>query len=93
MYYIAKKNRCNTSFCPDLFSNTFTCFATRSSIQSSNIASKSVYNTENGKNNEYKNRGNLNKKGSGGNSYASYLSYKKGDILCNCNTTCNSKYN
>jgi len=93
MFYIPKKNRCNNGTCNVVLSNIFTCFAARSSVHSSNISARSVYNTEDGKSSEYKNRGNLNKKGSGGNSYASYLSSKKGAILCNCDTTCDSKHN
>ena len=88
MFYVPKKNRCNSSNCPDLFSNMFTCYATNSSIKTDIEGSKEVYTNYQSKSNEYKNNGNLNKLGSGGNSYHAYLLRKKGNIKCNCNTKC-----
>ena len=90
MYYIPKKSRCKTG-CSSLFSNTYLCFATKSSMYTSNIASRNVYNTDN--NEENKNKGNTIKRGSGGNSYSDYLMRKKGNIFCNCNLNCINKHN
>lgn len=93
MYYIPKKQRCKIAGCPDIFSNTYTCFASSSSSHTVFNNSRTVNFIYNNKDTEYKNNGNLNKRGSGGNSYDDYLLRKKGVIGCSCNVNCDSKHN
>lgn len=85
MYFIPNKNRCNN--CVGSLSSVFT-YTNQINLSSENNmknSSKVVYNNYDNKNENYKNEGNLNKHGSGGNSYQSYLQRKKGEIFCNCN--------
>ena len=85
MYYIPKKNRCsclnvgiNSGPC-----NIFTMFAISSSLNSSIKASNNVYIT-NSNLDDSKGKGNLIKKGSGGNSYQAYIYKLRGNKNC-CN--------
>ena len=92
MYYVPKKNRCKIS-CP--VSNpavpptrTETLFkSTLSSINAYNKGARTVYSVflsqqYNSQAQANKGTGNLQKRGSGGNSYAAYLARKKGKCLC-----------
>lgn len=92
-YYVAKKNRCPS--CADCSLNACwspvqLLFAINSSKQNDIISSKHVYRTETQQDLnpfvvEQKGTGNIKKRGSGGNSYASYLARKRGEFYsCDC---------
>jgi hypothetical protein len=94
-YYVAKKNRCPT--CADCSPSSSNCispfllsFAITSSKQNDIVSSKQVYKTETQQDSnplvvQQKGIGNTKKRGSGGNSYASYLAKKRGEYyVCDC---------
>ena len=94
MYYVPKKNRCKIS-CPVSGStqpsrHELLFKSTLSSINAYNTGAKNVYSAFRSQHSNglalYANKGtgNLQKRGSGGNSYAAYLARIKGDLLCCC---------
>lgn len=97
-YYVPKKNRCSCyngggscvgencsgSHVMDTKTNFFT-IPNSSSMNMVLSRSRTIYNSSLHMSVETKGRGNIQKQGSGGNSYVSYLSKKVGRIQC-CQT-------
>lgn len=86
-YYVPGRNRCRS--CNGLQNTTVYQRLTNapSSQQTQILNSGAVYSTYNLMSKQRQDMGNLVKKGSGGNSYDSYLMRKKGILedYCNCN--------
>ncbi len=83
---------CEPTNCMSPFTLTF---ATTSSKQNDIRSSIQVYKTETQQDNnpnvvEQKGSGNIKKRGSGGNSYASYLAKKRGGLISCCNNNNNN---
>lgn len=83
-------SRCVTNC---LEANHFIYPVLTSSSATTKKSSSSIFTNFTNMTSEYKNNGNLNKQGSGGNSYYTYMQRKRGNINCNCNMTINKKYN
>jgi hypothetical protein len=84
-YHYSRKVRCldcSGDICDYEYTPKIYSLPKQSSQYSSNLSSKHIQSSSLAYSN--KGKGNLQKKGSGGNSYASFLSRKKGNILCNC---------
>ena len=84
-FYVPKKNRC-----PGCLSIGYgkLNFATSSSVNTNNVGANTVYQVSKSQDTpsveEKKGKGNTQKRGSGGNSYAAYLAKKRGQINTNC---------
>jgi len=88
-YYVPKRNRCFG--CPAVGNGTL-CFGTLTSISTATLAASTVYTVTQSQNNPAveakKGRGNRQKRGSGGSSFAAYMARKVGNIKCDCNSKC-----
>lgn len=81
-YYIPNKNRCKIACTPGYIYPFFICKSTIASIYTQNKKSSAVAFS-----NQNKEFTNIEKRGSGGNSYDAYLANKKGKMINNkkCN--------